>query len=81
MSNFNYTDDTATVERLSEQRDAIYDHVVAQFRVHMSNDDIDSAMALADEFYEWMDPEQLEDEPTFFVNEHELQQLFIERTE
>ena len=81
MSNFNYTDDTATVERLSEQRDAIYDHVVAQFRVHMANDDIDSAMALADEFYEWMDPEQLEDEPTFFVNEHELQQLFIERTE
>ena len=81
MSNFNYTDDTATVERLSEQRDAIYDHVVAQFRVHMANDDIDNAMALADEFYEWMDPEQLEDEPTFFVNEHELQQLFIERTE
>ena len=81
MSNFNYTDDTATMERLSEQRDAIYDHVVAQFRVHMANDDIDSAMALADEFYEWMDPEQLEDEPTFFVNEHELQQLFIERTE
>jgi|TARA_B100000073_G_scaffold299466_1_gene265406 hypothetical protein len=81
MNNFNYTDDTATVERLSEQRDAIYDHVVTQFRVHMANDDIDSAMALADEFYEWMDPEQLEDEPTFFVNEHELQQLFIERTE
>ena len=81
MSNFNYTDDTATMERLSEQRDAIYDHVVAQFRVHMANDDIDSAMALADEFYEWMDPDQLEDEPTFFVNEHELQQLFIERTE
>ena len=81
MNNFNYTDDTATVERLSEQRDAIYDHVVDMFRVHMQNDDIDSAMALADEFYEWMDPEQLETEPTFFVNEHELQQLFIERTE
>jgi hypothetical protein len=81
MNNFNYTDDTATVERLSEQRDDIYDHVVDMFRVHMQNDDIDSAMALADEFYEWMDPDQLEDEPTFFVNEHELQQLFIERTE
>ncbi len=81
MNNFNYTDDTATVERLSEQCDAIYEHVVDMFRVHMQNDDIDSAMALADEFYEWMDPEQLEDEPTFFVNEHELQQLFIERTE
>ena len=81
MSNFNYTNDADTVEMMSEQRDHIYDHVVKMFRVHMANDDIDSAMALADEFYEWMDPEQLEDEPTFFVNEHELQQLFIERTE
>ena len=50
MSSFNYTDDSSTVERLSEQRDSIYEYVVAQFRVHMSNDDIDSAMALADEF-------------------------------
>tara|TARA_B100001939_G_scaffold193740_1_gene166578 strand:- start:530 stop:775 length:246 start_codon:yes stop_codon:yes gene_type:complete len=81
MSSFNYTDDTAIVERLSEQRDAIYEHVVDMFRVHMQNDDIDSAMALADEFYEWMDPDQLENEATFFFNEHELQQLFIERTE
>ena len=79
MSSFNYTDDTAIVERLSEQRDAIYEHVVNMFRVHMQNDDIDSAMALADEFYEWMDPDQLENEPTFFFNEHELQELFIQR--
>ena len=78
MSNFNYTDDTATVERLSEQRDAIYDHVVAQFRVHMANDDIDSAMALADEFYEWMDPDQLENEPTMFYNEDELLRRYLE---
>ena len=76
MNNFNYTDDAATVvERLSEQRDHIYDHVVSMFRVHMANDDIDSAMALADEFYEWMDPKfQLDNEPTFYVNENELQQ-------
>ena len=80
MNNFDYTDDTATVERLSEQRDDIYDHVVDMFRVHMQNDDIDSAMALADEFYEWMDPNQLENEPTFFFNEHELQELFYERS-
>ena len=81
MSNFNYTNDADTVEMMSEQRDHIYDHVVKMFRVHMANDDIDSAMALADEFYEWMDPDQLENEATFFFNEHELQQLFIERTE
>ena len=73
--------DQGTVERLSQQRDDIYEYVVAQFRVHMSNDDIDSAMALADEFYEWMDPNQLENEPTFFVHEHELQERFLELTE
>jgi len=81
MNNFDYTDDTATVECLSEQRDAIYDHVVDMFRVHMQNDDIDSAMALADEFYEWMDPDQLENEPTIYVNQNELQQRFIELTQ
>ena len=81
MNNFNYTDDSATIERLSEQRDAIYDYIVDRFRYHMANDDIDSAMALADEFYEWMDPNQLENEPTFFVHEHELQERFLELTE
>ena len=81
MNNFNLETDSATVERLSEQRDAIYDYVVDMFRVHMQNDDIDSAMALADEFYEWMDPEQLDTEPTSYVNENELQQRFIELTE
>ena len=79
MSSFNYTNDTAITERLSEQRDSIYEYVVDRFRHHMANDDIDSAMALADEFYEWMDPDQLENEPTFFFNEHELQELFIQR--
>ena len=78
---YSFTNDQETTERMSEQRDAIYDYVVGQFRVHMSNDDIDSAMALADEFYEWMDPNQLDNEPTFYVNENELQQLFLERTE
>ena len=76
MNSFNFTDDTAITERLSEQRDAIYEHVVDMFRVHMQNDDIDSAMALADEFYEWMDPDQLEKEATFFFNENELKQLY-----
>ena len=77
MSNFNYTDDAAITERLSEQRDSIYEYVVERFRHHMSNDDIDSAMALADEFYEWMDPNQLEDEVTAFFNEEELLRLYM----
>ena len=81
MNNFNYTDDSSTVERLSEQRDAIYEYVVERFRYHMAKDDIDSALALADEFYEWMDPNQLDNEVTAFFNEHELYELFLERTE
>tara|TARA_B100000925_G_scaffold83831_1_gene59810 strand:+ start:1591 stop:1836 length:246 start_codon:yes stop_codon:yes gene_type:complete len=78
--NFNFTTDDATTERISSQRDEIYDHVVSQFRVHMANDDIDSAMALADEFYEWMDPEQLEEEPTMFYDEDELLRRYLELT-
>ena len=77
MSNFNYTDDASITERLSEQRDSIYEYVVERFRHHMANDDIDSAMALADEFYEWMDPNQLEEEVTAFYNEEELLRLYM----
>mgnify|MGYP003114692675 FL=1 len=81
MNNFNYTHDDATVERISAQRDDIYEGVVAQFRVLMAKDMIDEALALADEFFEWMDPEQLENEPTVFYNEHELQERFYELTD
>ena len=62
--------------RISQQRDDIYDAVVVQFKVHMANDDVDSALCLADEFYEWMDPNQLENEPTLFYYEHELAELY-----
>jgi hypothetical protein len=74
---YSFTNDKDVTERLSQQRDDIYDHVVDRFRHHMANDDIDSAMALADEFYEWMDPNQLEDESTAFFNEEELLQLYM----
>ena len=81
MNNFNYTHDDATVERISAQRDDIYEGVVAQFRVLMAKDMINEALALADEFFEWMDPDQLENEPTVFYNEHELQERFYELTD
>ena len=81
MNNFNYTHDDATVERISAQRDDIYEGIVAQFRVLMAKDMIDEALALADEFFEWMDPDQLENEPTVFYNEHELQERFYELTD
>ena len=79
MNNFNYTDDATISDRLSEQRDAIYEGVVDQFRVLMAADNIDGALALADEFYEWMDPDQLENEPTVFYDERELIALYDQR--
>ena len=78
MNNFYYTHDDATTERISAQRDDIYEGVVAQFRVLMANDMIDEALALADEFFEWMDPDQLENEPTMFYNEDELLRRYLE---
>ena len=79
MNNLNYTDDATISDRLSEQRDAIYEGVVDQFRVLMAADNIDGALALADEFFEWMDPEQLENEPTVFYDERELIALYDQR--
>ena len=81
MSNYKITDDAATVDRLSEQRDDIYDWCVERFRYHMANDNIDEALALADEFFEWMDPDQLDNEQTLFTNEDELKERFLEITE
>jgi hypothetical protein len=77
MNNYNITDDAATVDRLSQQRDDIYDWVVERFRYFMEHDEIDNAMALADEFYEWMDPDGMENEVTSFYNEEELLRLYM----
>jgi hypothetical protein len=77
MNNFNMTDDAAIVDRLSQQRDDIYDWVVSRFRYFMERDEIDNAMALADEFFEWMDPDGMENEVTSFYNEEELLRLYM----
>ena len=66
--------------RISKQRDAIYDWVVDRFRVQISENDINGAMALADEFFEWMDPDNLDNEQTFFYNENDLKQRYEELT-
>ena len=66
--------------RISRQRDAIYDWVVGRVRVQISENDINGAMALADEFFEWMDPDNLDSEQTFFINENDLKQRYEELT-
>jgi hypothetical protein len=59
-------------ERLSAQRDDIYDWVVNRFKELMAEDDHCSALALADEYFEWLDPDQMDDEEIHFYDEREL---------
>ena len=67
--------------RISQQRDAIYEWVIERFRVQMAENDIDGALALADEFFEWMNPDMLESEPTIFFHSDELRRRYLEITE
>lgn len=60
------------IERLSAQRDDIYDYMCDRFKEMIVADRHDDAMAIADEFYEWLDPEQMETEETFYYDEREL---------
>ena len=62
--------------RISRQRDAIYDWVVDRFRVQISENDINGAMALADEFFEWMDPRTYINESTHFYLEDDLREVY-----
>ena len=79
--NFFYDTDEETTARISGQRDDIYDWCIDRFKELMSENDIDSALTLADEFFEWMNPDQLEEEPTIFFHEQELQRRYLEHTE
>ena len=58
--------------RMSEQRDAITDWVGTKFTEFMQEERIDDAFALADEFFEWLDPEQLDTEETLYTNYDEI---------
>ena len=76
MSNYDTLD-----ELISARRDDIYEWATNRFKQLMAEDRLDDALALADEFFEWLDPEQLHNEQTLFYNEEQLQQYFIELTE
>ena len=81
MKDYWFTTDEETTARISEQRDNIYDYVIDRFKHLISNNDLNDALALADEFFEWMNPEMLEDEPTIFFHEDELRRRYLEITE
>ena len=52
--------------RISQQRDHIYAWVTERFKQLMSEERVDDALCFADEFFEWLDPNQLEYEETLF---------------
>ena len=81
MKDYWFTTDEETTARISEQRDNIYDYVIDRFKDLISNNDMNDALCLADEFFEWMNPEMLENEPTIFFQEDELRRRYLEITE
>ena len=81
MKDYWFTTDEETTARISEQRDTIYDYVIERFKHLISNNDLDDAFELADEFFEWMNPDTLESEPTIFFHTDELRRRYLEITE
>ena len=81
MKDYFFTTDEETTARISGQRDNIYDYVIDRFKHLISNNDINDALCLADEFFEWMNPEMLENEPTIFFHTDELRRRYLEITE
>lgn len=72
---------STNVERLSYQRDLVYDYCCDRFKELMAEDRHEDALAIADEFFEWLDPDQLEDEETMYFNEDELLNLYMSMPE
>tara|TARA_Y100000356_G_C11013784_1_gene159685 strand:+ start:75 stop:302 length:228 start_codon:yes stop_codon:yes gene_type:complete len=62
--------------RISGQRDDICEWAVARFRELMEENRIDDAISFADEFFEWLDPNNYINESTHFYNVDELTELY-----
>jgi hypothetical protein len=67
---------STNVQRLSYQRDHIYDCITDRFKELMVEDRHEDALAIADEFYEWLDPNQMDEEETLYYNEEDLLELY-----
>lgn len=64
--------------RLSKQRDDIYDWACDRFQELIAEERTEDALAFADEFFEWLDPEQLDDEETLFSCYDEIREAYEE---
>ena len=61
-------------------RDTIIDSMTIQFKKLLKEDRHDDAMALADEFFEWLHPVLMQKEETLYSDETELRRAYIELT-
>ena len=69
------------VARLSEIRDNQCDTIIDRFRQLMSEERINDAMALADEWFEWLHPAMADKEQTVYSHESELRRAYLKLTE
>ena len=66
---------------ISQRRDDIYDWVTKRFVDLMAEERVEDALCFADEYFEWLDPNQLDDEETLFFDANELKALYQELTQ
>ena len=66
--------------RISKQRDDIMNIMTEKFKEHIANNEIDTAMALADEYFEWLHPDIAMHEDTLYSDETELKRTYLELT-
>ena len=76
----NNEDINKTRARISKQRDDIMDIMTEKFREHTAKNDMARAMALADEYFEWLHPDIAMHEDTLYSDETELKRTYLELT-
>ena len=73
MSNNKKTKEQREEESVSKQSDNILEYMQDRFHTLMQEDRMDDAIAIGDEFIEWMKGD--DDEVFLYYNEHELKEL------
>jgi hypothetical protein len=66
----NETDFFTQVEKTIKSRERRFKHL-------MSKNKCGDAIAVAEEFFEWIDPENVDD--VFYIDTHELEELYLEK--
>lgn len=62
--------------KLSAQRDDIYEYMCDRFKQLITEDRHEDALAIADEYFEWLDPDQMDDEQIVYVNYDEIRVVY-----